>query len=156
MEVGTVGKSLSEVERAYLAGFIDGDGAIMALIEKHREKRFGFRVRLEVKITQYHQEDVSWLVETTGIGYIRRNLRTYEWIVRNQNDIAWLLEQLAPYLRCKKNQVALAKEILERVIQTKDDLVSVAQLADALSSFNVRSRNRRKNYAAKIQESVLP
>jgi hypothetical protein len=151
-----VGKPLSEVERAYLAGFLDGDGAIMALIERHAEKRFGFRIRLEVKATQYHERDVVWLPEQTGVGYIRRNLRTYEWIVRDQQAVAWLLKMIGPYTRCKQNQVALATEILQHPIVSRDDLIQVAQLADALSKFNVRSKNRRKNHAAMIEESVIP
>ena len=156
LEVNTVGKPLSEAERAYLAGFLDGDGAIMALIEKHPEKRFGFRIRVEVKATQFHECDVSWLPAQTGVGYIRRNLKTYEWIVRDQRAAAWLLNIIAPYTRCKRNQVALALQILEHLIESREDLVKVAQLADALSKFNVRSRLRRKNHAAMIQESALP
>ena len=33
--VHPVGKTIPEVQKAYLAGFIDGDGAIMALLERH-------------------------------------------------------------------------------------------------------------------------
>ena len=39
MKVHPVGKRLSEVERAYIAGFLDADGAIMASIERHPEKK---------------------------------------------------------------------------------------------------------------------
>src|SRR5262249_12484497 len=156
LEVNPVGKPLSEVDRAYLAGFLDGDGAIMALIEKHPDKRYGFRVRLEMNVTQYHRDDVAWLPEATGVGYIRRNLRTYQWIVRDQQAVKWLLQMIAPYSRCKQNQVALAMRILEYPIGSKDDLVQVARWADTLSKFNVRSRNRRKNHAAMVEENVLP
>ena len=34
-----MGKLLTEVKRAYIAGLIDADGAIMALIESHPEIR---------------------------------------------------------------------------------------------------------------------
>jgi LAGLIDADG endonuclease len=157
-----VGKPFSEVERAYLAGLLDGDGAIMALIERHSQKRFGFRVRLEVNVTQLHRDDVAWLPEQTGVGYIRQNLRTYQylrtyqWVIRDQKAIAWLLEMVAPYTRCKARQVQLARQILLHSVATKEDLLEMARLADALSAFNVRSKLRRKNYAAMIQESVLP
>ena len=40
MNASAVGKNYSEVELAYASGFIDADGAIMACIEKHNEKRF--------------------------------------------------------------------------------------------------------------------
>src|SRR5262249_26134714 len=145
LEVNPVGKSLSKVERAYLAGLLDGDGAIMALIEKHSEKRFGFRVRLGINATQCHRQDVAWLTDQTGVGYIRRNLRTYQWIVRDQQAVRWLLDMIAPFTRSKKNQVALAIKILEHRVASKEDLLELAQLADALSKFNVRSKQRRKN-----------
>ena len=151
-----MGKPLSEVERAYLAGLVDGDGAIMAVIEKHSEKLFGFRVRIEIKITQFHRQDVGWLPAETGVGRIRKNRNTHEWIVRDQKAVAWLFEMIAPYVRCKANQVAIAQQIVSRPIGSLEDLVQVARLADTLSSFNVRSRLRRKNFAAMIQEGVLP
>jgi hypothetical protein len=34
-----VGKKYSKVDCAYLAGLIDGDGAIMAIIEPHNVKK---------------------------------------------------------------------------------------------------------------------
>src|SRR5262245_7465410 len=100
-EVNPVGKLLSEVERAYLAGLLDGDGAVMALIEPHPEKRFGFRVRMEINVTQSHRDDVAWLPEATGVGYIRQNLRTFQWVVRDQQAARWLLDMIAPFTRCK-------------------------------------------------------
>jgi LAGLIDADG endonuclease len=151
-----VGKPVSEVDRAYLAGLLDGDGAIMAVIERHPEKRFGFRVRLEINVTQSHHDHVAWLPDLTGVGYVRRNVRTFQWVVRDQQAAKWLLDMIAPYTRTKRNQVVLAIQILTRAIQSKEDLVEVALLADALSKFNVRSNHRRRNHAAMVQGIVLP
>ena len=151
MKVNPVGKLLTEVQASYLAGFIDGDGAIMAMLERHSEKRFGFRVRIEVKVTQHDRNDVVWLLALTGIGYIRKNVRCHEWIVRDQIAAGWLLKILAPYSHTKNQQIKIALEILNHPRKTMADLTAVAQLADALSAFNVRSKNRRKNYATMIQ-----
>src|SRR5262249_17363661 len=143
MEVNPVGKLLSEVDRAYLSGFLDGDGAVMALIERYPEKRFGFRVRVELKITQYHRSDVVWLVELTGIGRVCKNLNTFEWVVRDQRAIAGLLDQLQSYVRVKREQIALALRILRHPMKSRNDLIDTARLADALSKFNVRSKHWR-------------
>jgi hypothetical protein len=56
------------------------------------------------------------------------------------------------YSRGKQKQVDLALEILQTSITSRSDLINVARLADTLSSYNVRSFGRRKNYASKIQE----
>ena len=125
----------------------------MAVIEKHPEKRFGYRVRVMIKITQYHKHDVSWLLDATGVGGLRSNRRTFEWVIRDQLSAAWLVTALLPYLRSKKKQAHIALEILGRKILHQKDLCDVAQLADTLSGFNVRSRNRRKNFAAMIKEN---
>jgi hypothetical protein len=92
----------------------------------------------------------------TGVGYIRRNLETYQWIVRDQQAASWLLLMIQPVTRSKQNQVALAIQILNTAINSREDLVQVATLADSLSKFNVRSRNRRKNHAAMVEESTIP
>jgi len=151
-----VGNHLSEVDRAYLAGFLDGDGAIMAVIEPHPEKRFGFRVRIEISITQRHESGVCWIPQLAGVGYTRRNLETYQWVVRDQQAARWFLTMIQPFSRCKSEQIALAIRILEHPRLSRDDLIQVARLADSLSKLNARSRNRRKNHAAMVEESPVP
>lgn len=73
MVVNAVGKRCSEVERAYVAGFLDADGAIMAIIERHREKRFGFRIRVMLKITQRDRSILDWMHTKLGVGRVRAN-----------------------------------------------------------------------------------
>ena len=151
-----MGKESSEVIRAYLAGFLDADGAIMATIEKHSEKRFGYRIRVVVKITQKERTILDWFLSEFQIGRVVINRTTFDWIVKDQNACYVFLRQISPYLQVKKQQAQSAIEILERKIASKVDLVEVAQIADALSRLNVRSKNRRKNTAIMVQEDCLP
>jgi hypothetical protein len=154
MKVSTVGKILSETERAYIAGFLDGDGAIMGCIERHKEKRFGFRVRVLVKITQTKKKDVVWLCNLTKLGYIRKNRRTFEWELRDQKAVKWFLGMISPFTHTKKEQVKLGLKILKSSGSSAKELYQKARLADTLSSFNVRSKKRRKNFAIMIKERV--
>ena len=151
-----MGKILSEVKRAYLAGLIDGDGAIMACIERHNEKRFRLRVRISVKITLSSKEEIEWIRKITGIGRIRNNRRTFEWIVRDKKDTEWILSMIKPYTHLKIRQARIALNILKHSFDDKDkkSLNKKALLADTLSSFNIRSKNRRKNFATMIKESI--
>ncbi len=146
-----MGKIYSEVDRAYLAGFIDGDGAIMATIERHGEKKFGWRVRIEIKITQKEAVILRFLCQKYRVGNVRANRTTYDWIVRNQEDARMILGLISPYSLAKKRQIQIALKILDIRIEKKAHLVSVARLADALSEYNVRSKDRRKNYATMIK-----
>ena len=154
MKVSTVGKILSEVKCAYLAGLIDGDGAIMACIERHKEKKFKVRVRIVVKITLSGEADIKWIKNLTGIGRIRINRRTFEWIVRDKKETEWILRMIKQYIHSKRKQTDIALRILRMNLNLKNNLIKAAYLADALSKFNVRSKNRRKNFAVMIEENI--
>ncbi|MBU0978892.1 hypothetical protein KKF92_03660 [Patescibacteria group bacterium] len=152
--VNTVGKTLSEVNQAYIAGLIDADGAIMASIEHHPEKKYKFRVRVIIKVTQKNREVLDWLLHQTKVGIVCKNREIYDWIIRSQEDVFNLLNKIKPFVRVKKKQLDLALEILKFPALSFQDLLNKARLADTLASFNVRSKNRRKNYVSKIQEFV--
>ena len=150
MKVNAVGKMNSEVDRAYLAGLIDGDGAIMATIERHSEKKFGYRVRVEIKITQKDSKVLDFLAKKFKIGRVSANRSTFDWVIRDRTHTRLILNYISKYSLSKQKQTILALRILDYKIQSKADLIRVAQFADALSRFNVRSKNRRKNYASMI------
>ena len=130
----------------------------MAIIEKHSEKRFGFRVRVVVKITQRDHAALKWFTDTFRVGRIRRNRTTFDWLVRDQEDVEKVLRVAAPYMKVKKRQASIAKAIIRKIrtISSRRDALAVARMADALSKFNVRSALRRTNTAAMIQAYTSP
>lgn len=150
--VSSVGKGCSEADRAYLTGLFDSDGAIMASIEKHKEKKYDFRVRVILKLTQKNPDLLQWAYDQFCVGYIAKNRTTFDWVIKSQHDCEYVLGLIGKYSRGKSKQIKFALEILQIKITSKSDLIKVAQLADTLSSYNVRSFGRRKNYASKIQE----
>ena len=154
MNASAVGKIGVEVDHAYLAGLIDGDGCIMATIERHSEKKFGFRVRVEVKITQKESDLLKLLRSFYGIGVVSKNRTTFDWIVRNKTHVNEILNIIGPYTKAKTKQVEYARQILSLSDSSKEGLLKMARLADALSKFNVRSRNRRLNHASMIKASI--
>ena len=154
MRANAVGKKCSVAERAYLAGLIDGDGAIMAIIEPHREKRYRFRVRIEFKVTQKNKRDLTFLPKLLGCGTVRANRTTCDWITRDQQEILRILSLIRPYSKMKQKQIQYASEIIRTPILERKDLIRVARLADTLSKFNVRSKLRRKNYATMIKGHI--
>ena len=145
-----MGKKCSVAERAYLAGLVDGDGAIMALIEPHHEKKHHFRIRIEFKITQKYGSDLAFLSPLLGCGKVRVNRTTCDWITRDQQQVLRILSLIRPYSKMKQKQIHGAMKIIQTPIRSKKDLLRVARMADALSKFNVRSKSRRQNYAAMI------
>ena len=161
MRANAVGKKCSEVERAYIAGFLDADGAIMAVIEPHIEKRYKFRVRVALKITQHDRKILDWIRKVLSVGIVRANRlgqkgQTFDLHIRDRIQVQTMLKLLMPHLRVKERQAEMALEILSRKIESSKDLIKNARLADASSRFNVRSKNRRKNFVTKIQEHLSP
>ena len=156
-----MGKGCSEIERAYIAGFVDADGAIMACIEKHSLKRHGFRVRIVVKVTQHDRGVLDWIRRKFLVGAVRANrpgtdAETFDLLIRDQSDARAVLEILSPYLHAKRRQAVIALKILDHPVESEKDLIRNARLADALSRFNVRSKKRRKNFTSKIEEHLSP
>ena len=82
------------------------------------------------------------LVKEWGMGHVSSNRKdslhtTYDWIIREKNDLKQILQFIQPFTRLKKKQVTIEQKILQRKILTRQDLIISAQLADSLSSFNV-------------------
>jgi len=161
MRANAVGKKFSEAELAYITGFLDADGAIMACIELHSGKRFRFRVRVSIKITQHDRQILDWIQRILNAGIVRANRlgdksQTFDLHIRDRNEVHKILMRIRPYLRVKHRQADIALKILNQNSDSKSNLIKNARLADALSRFNVRSKNRRKNFVSKIKEYFSP
>ena len=141
-----MGQNYSEADVAYLAGFLDADGAIMAFIERHHGKLYGYRVRVNIKISQKNRLILDSFLNKYSFGSIRNNRGVFEWEIRDQVQICNLLNNISPYLQVKKIQAQLAMWIIEISINCKFDLYFKAMLADSLSELNVRSPNRRRHF----------
>ena len=159
MRANAVGKKCSEVERAYIAGFLDADGCVTATIEPHPGKRYGFRVRVGIKVTQHDRKILDWIQRKLCVGIVRANRlgderQTFDLHIRDRVHVREILIVLMPHLRVKNTQARMALKILDSTINSAKDLIRNARVADALSRFNVRSKNRRKNFVSKVQEHL--
>src|SRR5262245_7072421 len=94
----------------------------MALIERNRGTRFGCRVRVWVKATQQREHDVSWIRALVGVGQVQRNRDCWDWLVKDQSAVEWLLQLIRPYARVKARQVDLALQILHIRVTSIEEL----------------------------------
>ena len=104
----TVGsRSKTKMDMAYIAGFLDGDGSIMAQIKKRSDGNRTFRIMLTICFYQdsRHADPLLWIRDVLGIGYIsRRNDGMTELRINGYHQIRIILEQLLPFIRFKKEQ----------------------------------------------------
>ena len=133
-----------------MAGFFDADGAIMASIERNAQLRFGFRVRLTIRLAQKNKAILEEIQNTIACGRIRLNRAVFELDIKDQKDVKKFIELVYPYCRVKRTQLELALTIIERKasVELSQDMYSISQLADELAEKNVRSKGRRKNFSS--------
>jgi hypothetical protein len=96
---------VKNLDAAYLAGLIDGEGCIGANISKH-----GY-IRTHLTICMTDLKPLKWCKEITKLGNVynkiekRKNRKQpFQWVVSNTNDVAGILEQIIPFLKVKKEQ----------------------------------------------------
>ena len=108
-------KPISEVEAAYLAAFIDGEGTVTLSRVHLGQMRY-----LVVSACNNEREIIDWVQKTTGIGHVTRKHRAsvahaenFTWRVASRRALQ-LLERIAPYMLGYKRlraQLALAEYI---------------------------------------------
>jgi hypothetical protein len=116
---------LSDVERAYIAGIIDGEGCISP------QFRHG-RVHVKVEVRNTNLNLIKWLLSKTGLGHVytaknRANWKqTYSWEVFRFAEVRAILKVVQPFLIVKRKQAELTLKILEiREQQWKKALESI-------------------------------
>ncbi|OHA34059.1 MAG: hypothetical protein A2928_02635 [Candidatus Taylorbacteria bacterium RIFCSPLOWO2_01_FULL_45_15b] len=102
---------------AYVAGFFDGDGSLVAILEKQSSKYSRtYRPRLRINFTQHirHSAMLDRLCDYLGAGHVRlySSHEMAELVIQDRVDILRVLNKMLPHLILKKNQVILAIEVL--------------------------------------------
>lgn len=150
-------KKLTKEKLAYIAGFLEGDGCLLAQIVKSVSYRYGFTVRLSVVF--YQKKDKHWfflwLREQLGVGTIRfRNDHMMEYSVVGKVLVRDLLKSLLPYLVLKKRLAILFFEIIEVLekVQTEADFLEVCKLVDKAAEHTYSKR--RINTAFVVGKSL--
>ena len=100
--------SRSQVDLAYIAGFLDGDGSLMIQLKRRSESRLKTR-RVMLTICFYqdsrHERTLFWIRKVLSIGYIsRRNDGMTELRINGHERVRDILLALLPFLKFKKKQ----------------------------------------------------
>ena len=99
---------LSEIDKAYIAGFVDGEGVIT--LTKAKRTSGKYNIRQFIIVTNSDQETIKWLEHVTGLGCVyggtkphKKNWsKIYRWQITSAQARA-LITDLLPYLRIKKS-----------------------------------------------------
>jgi hypothetical protein len=109
---------LTEIQKAYIAGFIDGEGCITVVKNKKILSRHGFSFQVRIIITNSNLEVLETIKNYIGIGSLRENLKwcgyKKNWKPIHRLEISSLkgkdlLREILPYLIVKRE---IAKNVI--------------------------------------------
>ena len=146
------------ISDAYIAGFLDGDGSIVAVIEKLGDRRrFPFRVKLKINFTQHirHKQLMFLLQKALGdVGSIR-DVPTHniaELVIQKRSDIEVILKRLLPHLILKQRQALAMLSMIDifnrgivnvRCSLSDKDLEALFAIAKELRNMNSGAGGRK-------------
>ena len=140
---GKTKSSLSNEEKAYIAGFLDGDGSIIAQLVHRKDYKLGYQIRVSIVFYQKttHQEFLLWLKKQLGYGYIRaRRDGMTEYTIVGLQEVKYVLTLLYPFLRLKKELTRSVLKIIEKHPpqrkMTRSQLIKLSALVDKTARFN--------------------
>lgn len=150
---------MSDEEKAYIAGFLDGDGSIMAQLVYRKDYKLGYQIRTSIVFYQKtkHRKILVWLKDRLKHGYVRnRNDGMSEYTIVGLSEVGEVLTLLYPHLRLKKD---LAKVVLSIIAKhpasrkmTAKKLLMLARIVDSSGAFNY---TKKRTNSSKVVEAYL-
>lgn len=146
---------LSEIDRAYIAGFLDGDGCVMFQLVRRKDYVYGFQVRASIVFYQKtkHRDHLEWIKQQLKHGYLRdRKDGMSEYTIVGIKAVRETLRKLAPFLRLKRPHVILGERIFEKLPKrfNPERLMAIGKLVDQFKELNYSKR--RRNTAETLRE----
>ena len=140
---------LNQAKRAYLAGFLDGDGSIYVRLKPNPSYRYGFQVAPYIVLFQSQKEQKKFekLCSLINLGYMRvRKDGILEYTIGKVDSLRKFLQIVKPFLILKKEQAYLMLKILDKreIVKNKQDFIKLANLIDRFRNLNY-SKKRKKH-----------
>ena len=156
----------SKISDAYLAGFLDGDGSVVAIISKQDIRRYPnkpYRIILRVNFTQHMRHErilVAIKKYLSDAGSIRRSLshNLSELVIVKKEAVEATLNKLLPHLILKQTQARIALEminIFKNCKRVEKNAIASKDFAKLLSmAMEIRRLNSRTGGKSKLINPV--
>ena len=142
-------KKISSTQKAYLAGFLDGDGSIYVRLKPNLTYKYGFQVAPYVVLFQSQKEETNFrkICSLIDFGHLRkRNDGMLEYVINKQDAIFEFLKIVEPFVILKRKQVLLMFKILDKKksVKNQEEFNELAKLIDNFRKLNY-SKKRKKH-----------
>jgi hypothetical protein len=149
---------LSEIEKAYIAGFLDGDGSINAQIVFRKDYNYiPFQIRVYVGF--YQKKKRNWLLKEfqKQIGYGSVNDKSdgimSDYIIVGEDAVKNILLALKPFIKLKKPQVKLIFQIIDKLPKTKKNPQAFLELCEEVDRFMLLNDSKKRTITTKFVRS---
>ena len=138
-----------QTHRAYIAGFLDGDGSIYVRLKPNSTYRYGFQIAPYIVFfqSQKNQKHFEKLCTLVGDGRLRvRKDGILEYVINKQDALHKLLEAVKPFVILKREQVDLMLQILDtkKRVETQKDFNSLAALIERFRELNYSKKRKQR------------
>ncbi len=157
--------SQSNSDKAYIAGFLDGDGSIMLQIKNRNDTKRSFRFMATICLYQDSRHDTTfiWVRSVLGVGYLsKRKDGMSELRINGYTRVKSILLMLLPFIRFKRKQAqAMIKacSILETIPLKKmkrSHLKRLVELVLFIQNQNYSTKRKRKKVEFYQQLGLTP
>ena len=136
---------MNQLNLAYIAGFLDGDGSIMLQLHRRDRGKDIFRVKTVICFYQdnRYRHDIEWIQQILGCGYVyTRNDHICELRIEGFKRVFEVLKLLQPYIRLKKRQVELLLTLIPQLQQKLLSKQDIAMWIQKMREYNYFSSQR--------------
>ena len=148
-------RSLTNVEKGYIAGIVDGEGWIGLVNRTDRRNKDNINCQAYLMIGSTDKRLLDYLVKVTGLGHISKKYyakdnkyaqnRKPSWLLRfSPNSMRDLLPLIIPYLIIKRRQAEIALEYLKMTKQgchrSNEDRIKISKLYNEIKALNKKGR----------------
>ena len=139
--------NLSSIKRAYLAGFLDGDGSIYVRAKPNSDYHYGFQIAPAIILFQSAKDRSKFeeICSLINLGYIRtRKDGILEYTINKIDNILEFLSIIEPFVILKRKQVVLMKQILQqkRKIEKESDFEALLKMVDSFRELNYSKKRK--------------
>jgi len=138
---------LSTIKRAYLAGFLDGDGSVYVRAKPNDGYRYGFQIAPSIILFQSAKDRSKFeeICSLINLGYIRtRKDGILEYTINKIDSILEFISMVEPFVILKRKQIALMKQILEQKskIEKEEDFAAMLKLVNSFRELNYSKKRK--------------
>ena len=140
-------QTLQRLDLRYVAGYMDGEGCIRAVLAKNGKNAAGLHVFITNTYLPILQDFERQFGGKTSLRNIsnKNHKSQYQWRISNRKDIKSFLSKILPYLREKRAQAELALEYCDLPILK-------ANSRSTNWPKTLEARNKRIEIATKLRE----